>query len=80
MKTLQYETGRQYNGLQVLEITIEDKTIDDYGFVDYTITFRDSSRAISGRVNLFFQENSDIPCNLGKRVLDVYDAGNYALI
>lgn len=80
MKTLQYATGRQYDGPQVLDITVENKTLDEYSFTHYTVTFKDQSRRISGRAIVFSQEHSDAPCDLGKRVLAVYDAGNYELI
>ena len=75
MKTFKFTTGREYNGMQVLEITVENKTLDDSGLVEYTVIFRDPSRGIAGRANLF--ESFDDINVIGKSVLNAYDKGWY---
>jgi len=75
MQTFKFTTGREYNGPQVLEITVENKTLDDSGLTEYTVTFRDQSRCIAGRANLF--ESFDDVNVIGKSVLNAYDRGWY---
>jgi hypothetical protein len=55
MKTIKYETGRDYGAPQVLEITFPDVTIDpiDAVFVNVTAHFVDTVRRISGTVTVF---------------------------
>ena len=73
---IEYVTGRTYDTPQVLLITVEDQSADDFGFVDITATFTDASRHISGRVKtvMFPREN------IGAAVLAAYDAGTYCLL
>ena len=73
---MQYSTGRVYNGAQVLEITIERETPDEFGTLDIVATFNDASRGIAGRVDVLSFEPDDI----GPAVLMAYDAGRYELI
>jgi hypothetical protein len=75
MQTINYATGRNYGMPQVLTITIESETTDDYGFTDVVATFSDASRNISGRVTLVTDTKG-----LGEAVLQAYDAGQYQTI
>ena len=77
--TFEYTTGREYNGLQVLEITVQSKSIDDMGLIDYTVSFRDQSRGIAGRTTVFVGFDTECIDNaqIGKRVLSSYDTGHY---
>jgi hypothetical protein len=75
MKTINYTTGRNYGTAQILSITIESETTDDYGFTDVVATFSDASRNISGRVALVTDTKG-----LGQAVLQAYDAGQYQTI
>jgi hypothetical protein len=73
MQTINYETGRNYGKPQILAITIESETIDEFDLRDIVATFRDDARNISGRVSLVLFSGD----NLGKSVLSAYDAGRY---
>lgn len=61
-----YSTGRMYDFAQVLEI--------EYNAEEKTAIFRDASRGIGGKVDLFFPVTKN---NLGEMVLQAYDAGRY---
>ena len=79
MKTFTYApfhfaTGRIYDAPQVLCITVEDKTTDDFGIIDLTARFIDESRHISGRVETVLFPGGLI----GEAVLAAYDAGQYS--
>ena len=76
MKTLKYNTGRTYDAPQVLHITVEAQSTDEFGLIDITATFVDASRNISGRVNTVAFPHEHI----GATVLAAYDAGNYSLL
>jgi len=75
MQTIKYATGRNYGMPQILAITIESETTDDYGFTDVVATFSDVSRNIAGRVALVTDTKG-----LGQAVLQAYDAGQYQTI
>ena len=70
----EFTTGRTYDAPQVLRITVEDKTTDEFGIVDFTARFVDESRHISGRVKTILFPGGLI----GEAVLAAYDAGNYS--
>ena len=74
--TIQHATGRDYGKPQVLTITIESQTTDDFGLIDITATFVDASRHISGRVSTVMFPHESI----GAAVLAAYDYGNYSSI
>jgi hypothetical protein len=71
---IEYITGRTYDAPQVLQITVTDQTADEWGIVDFTATFIDASRHISGRV----QSIAFAPDRIAQSVLAAYDAGNYS--
>lgn len=74
MQTLEYRTGRTYDAPQVLRITVESETTDEFGITDITATFVDDSRHISGRVqSIVFGKD-----RIGAAVLAAYDAGKYS--
>jgi len=77
MKTIKYETGRDYGAPQVLEITFPDVTIDpiDAVFVNVTAHFVDTVRRISGTVTVFGNDANE--ASVGRAVLAQYDAGRY---
>jgi len=70
-----YSTGRTYDAPQVLAITVEKETPDEFGLVDIVATFRDDSRHISGRVHTVVFSDG-----IGPAVLAAYDAGRYEAI
>lgn len=73
---LQHHTGRFYGPTeQVLDITIESMSTDEFGFTAFVATFIDASRGISGRVS-----SLAIDRDIGGAVLACYDAGKYELI
>lgn len=73
--TINYSTGRTYDGPQTLEIEVETRKDDEFGLEEITATFRDQSRHISGRVTaLVFNDG------IGAAVLTEYDAGRYQAI
>lgn len=75
MITLQYSTGRTYDKPQVLDIIIESAITDSLGFIDIVATFNDNSRGISGKIlTTVFDKN------IGKAILEAYDAGLYISI
>jgi len=74
MKTLKYHTGRIYDAPQVLQITVEQQTTDEFGLIDLVATFVDSSRHISGRVETVMMSHETV----GAAVLKAYDAGQYS--
>lgn len=77
MKTIQYETGRDYGAPQVLEITFAP--IDPYDFDAGTelfpVEFVDAVRGISGAVKVFGSDANEN--RIGRAVLAEYDAGRY---
>jgi hypothetical protein len=75
MQTISYKTGRTYSKPQVLAITVETQSEDDYGFNDVVATFVDESRGIAGRVSIVLADD-----DLGQSVLKAYDAGQYQTI
>lgn len=70
----EFTTGRTYDKPQVLLITVEQKTLDEFGLIDLIATFVDASRHISGRVKTVMTSRETI----GEAVLQAYDAGNYS--
>ena len=70
----EFTTGRTYDAPQVLLITVEQKSLDEFGLIDITATFVDASRHISGRVKTVMFPHDII----GSAVLAAYDAGNYS--
>jgi hypothetical protein len=70
---LEFTTGRTYDAPQVLQITVTKQTTDEWGIVDFTATFTDASRHISGQVETI----AFAPDRIGQSVLAAYDAGNY---
>jgi hypothetical protein len=74
--TIQYATGRTYDAPQVLHITVEKQTADEFGLIDLSATFVDASRHISGRVEIVVFAHESI----GPAVLAAYDAGRYSCI
>ena len=77
----EYITGREYDGEQILLITIESEKQEDFaGYVELVITFIDNSRHIKGRVRLPMM-NENYTCKLiGSDVLRLYDMGLYQSI
>lgn len=77
MKTIQYETGRDYGAPQVLEISAPNAPIDDLADIELVlVTFIDRARNVSGAVEVFtFDLLSEQ--KLGRAVLAEYDAGRY---
>ena len=73
-RKITYSTGRTYDAPQVLLITVESKTTDEWGISDITATFNDASRHISGRVETLLFPGGLV----GEAVLAAYDAGNYS--
>jgi hypothetical protein len=72
---IEYATGRTYDSPQVLRITVEERTEDEFGIEEVTATFADASRHIKGRVTtLVFNDG------LGAAILAAYDAGRYEAI
>jgi hypothetical protein len=71
---LEFNTGRTYDAPQVLQITVTRQTTDEWGIVDFTATFSDASRHISGQV----QTIAFSPDRIGQAVLASYDAGQYS--
>jgi hypothetical protein len=76
MQNLTFKTGRKYSSDQILDISIEKNGEDEFGLRDIVATFVDSSRGISGRVEIVVFDSSDI----GKAVLSAYDSGRYTTI
>jgi hypothetical protein len=77
MKTVFFETGRDYGAPQVLEITFPAVTVDvfDAAFVDVHVQFVDAARGISGAVKVFGNDANEN--SIGRAVLAEYDAGRY---
>jgi hypothetical protein len=76
MQTIEYKTGRTYNGAQVLQITVEHEALDDFNMRDFVATFADASRGITGRVKATVYASD----SLAYAVLAEYDAGRYTAI
>jgi hypothetical protein len=75
-KTIKFSTGRVYDAPQVLDITVEQESADEFGIIYFTAVFVDASRHISGRVETVAFKDSEI----GKAVLQAYDAGQYQAV
>ena len=77
MQFIIYNTGRTYDTEQILEITVEEYGMDEWGIGEITATFKDSSRHISGRIvraPIFARDS------IGEAVLSAYDNGNYQAV
>lgn len=77
MKTVTYETGRDYGAPQVLEIAFPVIAADpvDATFISVTAIFTDAVRGISGTVTVFGNDANE--ASIGRAVLVEYDAGRY---
>lgn len=72
---IEHNTGRTYDGQQILVIEVESRSADEFGLEEITATFKDQSRHIAGRVTaVLFNEG------IGAAVLTEYDAGRYQAI
>ena len=83
---IEYVTGREYDGEQVLLITVESEKQENFegydaaGYVELTVNFIDRSRNIKGRVTLPMI-NKNYSCHLlGRDLLMSYDMGLYQSI
>jgi hypothetical protein len=78
MKTVRYETGRDYGAPQILEITFPAISADpvDSRFNEVQAHFVDAVRHISGTVKVFGNDANDH--SIGRAVLAEYDAGRYS--
>jgi len=76
METIEFATGRTYDTPQTLIITVEAIKTDEWHITEIRATFRDTSRGISGRVNVIAFDGD----NIGAEVLAAYDAGQYDAI
>ena len=75
MQTIKYKTGRKYGSEQILDIIIESKRFDEFGFWEMTATFHDTSRGISGKVLIITAKNTNH--DIGAAVLVCYDERLY---
>lgn len=75
MKTISFPTGRTYDAPQILQITIESESTDEFGLQNVTATFNDASRHIKGRVDVIVFNDG-----IGQAVLESYDQGRYEII
>lgn len=75
---IEYVTGREYDGEQVLNIIVEKTTNEEFeGYVELVATFTDSSRHIKGRVVLPMMNTNYSTTLLGRETLANYDLGFY---
>lgn len=80
MKTITYQTGRDYGAPQVLEISAPNAPTDDLADIELvSVTFVDRARHISGTVEVFTFDLLNEQ-KLGRAVLAEYDAGRYQAI
>jgi hypothetical protein len=86
MYFLQHETGRRYDGDQVLTILVRDNNSWDDRFLKHDITFRDASRGIIGAIDFETSEDRDDFFEIftgkksqGEYVLNLYDNGQYQI-
>jgi hypothetical protein len=75
MKTISFPTGRTYDAPQILQITIESESTDEFGLQNVIATFNDASRHIKGRVEVIVFNDG-----IGQAVLESYDQGRYEII
>lgn len=79
MQTYQFNTGRTYNGKQILVITHRDIGFDEDLLDMVEVAFYDPSRNVKGAVRLMvfcFTTQHEV----GRTVLDLYDAGAYKTV
>ncbi len=75
MKSINFPTGRTYDAPQILQITIESESTDEFGLQNVIATFNDASRHIKGRVDVIVFNDG-----IGQAVLESYDQGRYEII
>jgi len=75
MRSISFPTGRTYDAPQILQITIESESTDEFGLQNVTATFNDASRHIQGRVDVIVFTDG-----IGQAVLEAYDHGRYQSI
>lgn len=79
MQTYEYSTGRVYDGKQTLVISHRDIEIDE-DLLDFVeVKFEDTSRNIKGSVDMMVCELTT-QWQVGRAVMNLYDAGAYKLI
>ena len=79
MQTYTYATGRVYDGKQTLVISHRDIEIDE-DLLDFVeVKFEDTSRNIKGSVDMMVCELTT-QWQVGRAVMNLYDAGAYKLI
>ena len=75
MRSINFSTGRIYDAPQILQITIESESTDEFGLQNVIATFNDASRHIKGRVEVIVFNDG-----IGQAVLESYDQGRYEII
>ena len=75
MRSINFPTGRTYDAPQILQITIESESTDEFGLQNVIATFNDASRHIKGRVDVIVFNDG-----IGQAVLESYDQGRYEII
>lgn len=75
MQTIKYKTGRNYGSEQILDIIVESKRFDEFGFWEMIATFNDVARNISGKVLIITAKNTNH--DIGAAVLTCYDEQLY---
>jgi hypothetical protein len=79
MSTFTYATGRTYNGPQTLVISYRDIETDE-DLLDFVeVKFEDTSRNIKGFVDMMVCELTT-QWQVGKAIMNLYDAGAYKII
>jgi len=83
MKTMSYNTGRNYGTDQVLTITYQPMPADDEAYVaefakEHFVHFKDSARGIEGTVRVWADDIHPVTIHkLGSIILRAYDQGLY---
>lgn len=72
---IKYKTGRNYGSEQILDIIVESKRFDEFGFWEMIVIFHDAARGISGKVLIVTAKNTNH--DIGEAVLTYYDEQLY---
>lgn len=80
------ETGRIYNGEQVIHVLVRNNSHDDDRFLKHDIVFHDGSRSITGTIDFDDNEDRDdffefFPSREQQKdfILGVYDDGRHKI-
>lgn len=76
MTEFEFTTDRVYDGPQKIVVRVLEQNADDFGNIDATVEFHDTSRHIRARTLLLLTDGYNVH-QLQHALMRAYDAGQY---